>query len=101
VSGYRIDEQVLLDVADALDRGGAAVAEGADALGAAVADGLGSPTLDAVAGELLAGWSAALTGLHGAVADTSTGVHRCLADYTGTEQRIAGLFSDVADRRRE
>jgi hypothetical protein len=94
MAGYRIEEQVVREVSAALDRGGAAVAEGRQALGWVPATGLGTGELDAAAGDLLAGWSAAFTELSGAVDDTATGVRRCLAGYTDTERRIADLFRD-------
>jgi hypothetical protein len=94
VSGYRIDEGVLQDVSVALERGTGAVAAGRRAVGSVPPVGLGTDGLDAAAADLLAGWSAALTGVAGTLADTSAGVRRCLADYTDAEQRIAGLFRD-------
>lgn len=94
MSGYRVDEEVLRGVARALERGASAVADGRDAVDSVATNGLGSDSLDAVAGALVATWSAGLSDVAGCVADASSGVRRCLADYTGAERRIADLFRD-------
>jgi hypothetical protein len=94
VAGYHIDDQVLLDVLRALDHGGTSVSAGVADLRGAVAARLGTPALDAAAGDLLAGWTATLTDLSAAVATTSTGVRRCHAEYVDTEARIVGLLRD-------
>lgn len=94
MSGYRIDEGVLHDVSDALLRGTTSVAAGEKALGSVPPSGLGTAGLDSAAADLLAGWSGAFTDVAGTLADTESGVRRCLAEYTDTEQRIADLFRD-------
>jgi hypothetical protein len=94
MAGYRIDEQVVREVSAALDRGGASVVAGGRALDWARPAGLGTAGLAAAAGDLLAGWSAAFTELGTTVGDTAAGVHRCLAEYTDAERRIADLFRD-------
>lgn len=94
MSGYRVDEDVLRGVARALERGAAAVAAGREAVDSVATTGLGTDELDAVAGALVAQWSAGLSDVAGCVADASSGVRRCLADYTDAEHRIADLFRD-------
>ena len=94
MAGYRIDDQVLRDVGTRLDRGGAAVADGAQALGAVPAAGLGTDALDAAAADLVAGWTDLLAGVGESVDEASAHVRRCLADYADTERRIADLFRD-------
>jgi hypothetical protein len=94
MAGYRIDEQVLHDVATRLDRGGAAVADGTQALGAVPSAGLGTDALDAAAADLVAGWTDLLGGVGESVDQASAHVRRCLADYTDTERRITDLFRD-------
>lgn len=92
VAGYRIDEQVLRDVATGLDRGGAAVADGAHALATVPPTGLGTDSLDAAAADLVAGWTALLSGVGDAVGQAADHVRRCVTDYADTERRIADLF---------
>ncbi|HEX5117870.1 MAG TPA: hypothetical protein VFW65_22025 [Pseudonocardiaceae bacterium] len=94
MAGYRIDEQVVRQVSAALNRGGASVADGGRALGWVPAAGLGTGDLDAAAGDLVAGWTAAFGELGHAVDDIAAGVHRCLAGYTDAERHIADLFRD-------
>lgn len=94
MSGYRVDEEALRGVGRALDRGASAVAAARESVDSVATTGLGTDALDEVAGALVARWSAGLSDVAGCVADASSGVRRCLADYTDAEQRITDLFRD-------
>lgn len=94
MSGYRVEEDVLRDVARALEGAEAAVAAGRDAVDSVAATGLGTDALDAAAGALLTGWSTKLSDVTGSVTDAASGVRGCLAGYTDAERRVAGLFRD-------
>jgi hypothetical protein len=90
--GYRIEEQALHGVLDALDRGGGALTDAGSALRDAPVSDLGGAGLDAVAGELVTRWVGAVGSVRDAVGDTADGVRGALSGYADTERWIAGLF---------
>jgi hypothetical protein len=94
--GYRVEEQALRGVLDALDRSGGALTDATAALRDAPATELGGAELDAVAGELVARWVGEVGAVRESVGHTADGVRDALAGYADTERRIAGLFDQDA-----